>query len=168
MQVLLRMLPPSSGAASRRQADATPLSAPPALTTAAEAADSLQSLSSVTPSTPLSALETHTIPEAPLHEAPEPLSPLEQPNGDGKQPLDLAIAMQQWAAVQSLVGAGAVAPGCRNPPSQLAAARRTIAEALGLQGNPAGSPAAQYGTNGKPLRAPSLGQGLTAALVSLH
>ena len=108
------------------------------------------------------------IPEAPSQEAPEPLSPIEQPNGDDKQPLDLAIAMQQWAAVQSLVGAGAAAPGCRNPPPQLAAARRTIAEMLAPQGHSAGRPTAQPGTRGKPSTAPSLGQGLTAALVSVH
>ena len=88
------------------------------------------------------------------------LSPVEQSGRSGKQPLDLAIASQQWDAVQVLVGAGAAGPGCRNPPSPLAAARRTITETLLPQGDPAVSP-------GGPLRTSSLGQGLTSALVGI-
>ncbi|KAK9864262.1 hypothetical protein WJX84_004729 [Apatococcus fuscideae] len=48
----------------------------------------------------------------------------------------------------------------RNPPSPLAAARRTITETLLPQGDPAVSP-------GGPLRTSSLGQGLTSALPAL-
>ncbi|KAK9835713.1 hypothetical protein WJX74_006510 [Apatococcus lobatus] len=111
-------------------------------------------------------LGTRTSPQASLREEPwqQKLSPIEQPTtGGNRQPLDLAIVTQQWDAVRALVGAGAVHPDCKHPPSHLAAARGSIAEALTPQRN---SPSQQAGTKA-PSRASSLGQGLTAALPGL-